>query len=81
MAVAEERLAFAAGSARDFVDAEFADHPPWVAARAVLAPRGEADAVRDRALAILDAANEDPGGFRVTSRYVVATARRAAAGP
>jgi hypothetical protein len=29
-------------------------------------------------LAILTAANEDPAAFRVTSRYVVATARRAA---
>jgi hypothetical protein len=27
-------------------------------------------------LAILAAANEDPHAFRVTSRYVVATARR-----
>jgi hypothetical protein len=35
-----------------------------------------APAEGDRMLAIYDAANEDPDGFRITSRYVVATARR-----
>jgi hypothetical protein len=27
-------------------------------------------------LSIYEAANEDPGGFRVTSRYIAATPRR-----
>jgi SAM-dependent methyltransferase len=76
VALTEERLAFTDRSAGDYADGEFARHPPWIAARAVLEARGEAQAVRDRAVAILDAANEDPGAFRVTSRYVVATARR-----
>lgn len=75
--VHEERLAFTASSARDYIDAESRDHPLSVASRAVLEPRGEAQAVRNRMLDILEAANEEPGAFRVTSRYVVARASRA----
>jgi SAM-dependent methyltransferase len=71
----EERLAFTAASPRDFIDTEFREHPLWAAARAVLEPRGEVQAVLDRELQILEAANEEPGAFRLTSRYVVATAR------
>jgi len=76
VAVEEERLAFTATSPRDYLDAESTNHPLAVAGRAVLAPRGEAEALRDRMLSIYEAANEDPDSFRVTSRYVVATARR-----
>jgi hypothetical protein len=32
--------------------------------------------VNRRTLEILEAANEDPAAFRVTSRYVIALARR-----
>lgn len=74
--VEEERLAFTATSPRDFLDAQSATHPLAVSGRAVLEPRGEAEALRERMLSIYEAANEDPDGFRVTSRYVVATARR-----
>jgi hypothetical protein len=42
----------------------------------VLEPRGEYEALRDRVLAIYEAANEDPGAFRLASRSSVATARR-----
>jgi SAM-dependent methyltransferase len=73
--VAGERLAFTAASPRAYLDAESA-HPLAVAGRAVLEPRGEGAALRDRMLAIYEAGNEDPDAFRVTSRYVVATARR-----
>ena len=73
----DHRLAFTAQSPRDFLDTESANHPLAVAGRADLEPRGEAEALRDRLLAVYQAANEDPDGFRVTSRYVVATARRA----
>jgi SAM-dependent methyltransferase len=76
VAVEEETLAFTAKSPRDYLDAESANHPLAVAGRAVLESRGEGEALRDRMLAIYEAANEDPDGFRVTSRYVVATARR-----
>ncbi len=37
----------------------------------------EAQALRDHMLSLYQAANEDPDRFRVTSRCVVATARRA----
>jgi SAM-dependent methyltransferase len=74
--LSEEQLAFTAASPREFVERELRVHPAWIAARAVLEPRGEMQAVRDRALEIFEAANEDSAGFRVTSRYVVATARR-----
>ena len=67
----EERLAFTADSPEEFVESEFRDHPLWVAGRAALEPRGEMQALRDQALHIFEAANEEPDGFRVTSRYVV----------
>jgi SAM-dependent methyltransferase len=72
----EHRQAFTGESPRAYFEAHFEAHPLWVAGRAILEPRGEATAVRDRALEILVEGNEDPDGFRVTSRYVVATARR-----
>lgn len=67
-----------AGPPRRRTSRKFSEHPLSVAGRAVLEPRGEAEALRARTLAILTAANEDPAAFRMTSRYVVATARRAA---
>jgi SAM-dependent methyltransferase len=73
--VDEHRLAFTARSAREYLDADSANHPLAVSARAVLDP-GTAAALYERMLAIYEAANEDPAGFRVTSRYAVATARR-----
>jgi SAM-dependent methyltransferase len=76
VAVAEERLAFTAPSPEAYVDQQ-AVHPLAVAGQAVLGPRGESAAVRARMIAIYEAANEDPDAFRVTSTYVVATARRA----
>jgi SAM-dependent methyltransferase len=74
--VYEHRHVFSAESPRTYVKAEFEAHPLWVAGRAILEPRGELDAVRDRVLEILVTGNEDPDGFRVTGRYVVAVARR-----
>jgi SAM-dependent methyltransferase len=76
VAVEEERLAFTAPSPAAYIDQQ-ADHPLAVAGRAVLGPRGESEALRARMLAIYETANEDPDAFRVTSTYVVATARRA----
>lgn len=77
----EEELSFtASSSAEEFVDAELRAHPAWVEARSVLEPRGEMEGIRERAVEIFKSANEDPAGFRVTSRYVVASARRAYAG-
>ena len=72
----EHSLAFTAPSPEAYLDAEAAAHPLWVAARPVLEAAGTLDAVRAEGLAVLTAGNEDPRGFRVTSRYVVALARR-----
>jgi SAM-dependent methyltransferase len=71
----EERLAFTAESPCAFLEEE-AEHPLAVAGHAVLEPRGESEALRERMLAIYEAGNEDPAAFRLTSRYVVATLRR-----
>jgi SAM-dependent methyltransferase len=72
----EHRLAFTAPSAGAFVAQESRDHPLAVAGLAVLEQMGQAAALRARMLEILEKGNEDPDGFRVTSRYVVATANR-----
>lgn len=72
----EQPIAFTAPSVRAYVEGEFHNHPMIVSGHAILEPRGEAQAVLDRTLEIFEAANEDPAAFRVTSRYVVATARR-----
>jgi SAM-dependent methyltransferase len=71
-----EQIAFTGSSPRDYLE-QSASHPLAVAGNAVLESRGEAEALRDRMLSIYEEANEDSDGFRVTSRYVVATARRA----
>jgi hypothetical protein len=75
--IQEESLAFTAASPAEFLDGEMRDHPAWIAARPRLEDAGELPALRDEVLAIFTEANEDPDGFRVTSRYVVAIARPA----
>jgi len=52
------------------------EHPLAVAGLSVLGLLGRAQALRARLLAILESGNEDPGRFRVTSRYVIVTAHR-----
>ncbi len=73
--LSEHPFAFSAPSLDAYVDGEFSTHPLGVAGRAVLEARGEAQPAFERAVAMLAAANEDPDGFRLTSRFVVATAR------
>jgi SAM-dependent methyltransferase len=75
LALEEHQIAFTAPSPRAYLD-EQAHHPSAIAGQAVLGPRGAADALLERMLAIYEAGNEDPAAFRVTSRYVVATLRR-----
>jgi SAM-dependent methyltransferase len=75
--VTEEALAFTAASPDEFVETELRDHPAWIAARAVLEPRGELEAVRARLVDLFADANEAPGAFRLTSRYALVTAVRA----
>ncbi len=72
----EHRLAFTSSSAAEYLREEAENHPMALAARAVLEPRGEYIALGERLLAVCEDANEDPSAFRITSRYVVATARR-----
>jgi SAM-dependent methyltransferase len=74
--VTRHALAFTASSAREFLDDQAQHHPMAVAGLGVLEQLGQAQALRARLLAILQDGNEDAGKFRVTSRYVVATARR-----
>jgi SAM-dependent methyltransferase len=69
------RLAFTATSAREYLEIQGRDHPMSVAGRALLESRGEGEAVAERARGILEAANETPGSFKVTSRYVTSIAR------
>jgi SAM-dependent methyltransferase len=74
--VVEHGLLFTADSPLDFLDGEIRDHPAWVAVRGGLEARGALTDLHERLLAVLEAANEDPTGFRVTSRYVVVSGRR-----
>jgi SAM-dependent methyltransferase len=68
---------FTAPSAREFLEAEWTAHPVAAAGRRVLDREpGAADEVLRQALAALEDGNEADAGFRVTSRYVIATARR-----
>jgi SAM-dependent methyltransferase len=73
----ERELAFQGhGSPSEFVELWFREHPLWIADQARLEPLGVYELVRDRTIEVFAAANEDPGGFRVTAPYVLATARR-----
>jgi SAM-dependent methyltransferase len=72
----EHRIAFAARSAAEYLTAEAENDPRALATRAVLERRGGYVTLSERLLAIYEDANEDPTAFRITSRYVVATARR-----
>jgi SAM-dependent methyltransferase len=68
--------AFTAPSLDEYVATQVVHHPMSIAGRHVLERAGAANDVFERAIALLQEANEDPEGFRVTSPYVVATARR-----
>jgi SAM-dependent methyltransferase len=59
-----------------FVEAELRTGPLWVEARAILEPVGRWPALRDAAHELYSNANEEPGRFRLTTHYVVATAAR-----
>jgi SAM-dependent methyltransferase len=72
----EATISFTGPSPREYLQAEAESHPMALAGRAVLEPRGEDGALLASMLEVLEEANEDPGAFRVTSRYVIATARR-----
>ena len=68
-------LVFTAPSARAYLDDTRDNHPLAVTGFEVLKQRGQADQATERLLGILDEHNEDAGGFRSTSAYVVHVAR------
>jgi SAM-dependent methyltransferase len=76
VALEEPRLVFSGPSAQEFLDQEARNHPLAVAGLGLLEQMGQAAALRDRMLKILEDGNEDSERFRATSRYIVATARR-----
>ena len=73
--VHEHKLSFRDRSAREFAEAEFDDHPMWIDTRELL-DGGEWRSLRERVLTIFESANETPAAFCVSSRYIVAAARR-----
>jgi SAM-dependent methyltransferase len=77
VSVETESIAFTAGSVAEQLDGDQANHPLALAGRAVLERQpGELEALRERIFEVYEAGNEDPDAFKVTSRYVIATARR-----
>jgi ubiquinone/menaquinone biosynthesis C-methylase UbiE len=75
VALEERSLSFRGTSPREWLEEEVRFHPMRAAAAGVLSEAGIEEVAR-RSLEILEAANEDPGAFQVTSRYVIATATR-----
>lgn len=69
-------LVVTATSPEAFLDAEMANHPLAVASNEVLRDRGLSDVAHERLLDVLRDNNEDEGGFRSTSRFVVVIAGR-----
>lgn len=72
----EHDLPFHASSVDEFMRIEGENHPLAIAARPVLEGAGRAEEVREGMRRIYEEANEDPDGFRITSRYVVAEIER-----
>jgi SAM-dependent methyltransferase len=70
--VSERRIVFSGTSARDWVEGESRDHPMAVASRPLIEQAGRTEEMERRLIEHYESANEDPGGFRVTSRYLVA---------
>jgi SAM-dependent methyltransferase len=78
VSVTEHSLAFGAPSIDEFMRIEGENHPLAIAARPVLQAAGRAEEVREGMRRIYEEANEEPGAFRITSRYVVAALTRPA---
>ena len=76
LSLTEHPLPFSAPSIDEFMRIEGENHPLAIAARPVLEEAGRADEVREGMRRIYDEGNEDPDGFRITSRFVVAELRR-----
>jgi SAM-dependent methyltransferase len=76
VSITEHSLPFGAPSVDEFMRIEGENHPLAISARPVLESAGRAEEVREGMRRIYEEANEDPGGFRITSHYVVAELRR-----
>lgn len=76
----QHSLAVTGPSPADYLDRQATYHPAVIAGMRVLAQHGIDGEARDQFLDVLRRGNEDPAGFRCTSRYVVATARPAPRG-
>ncbi|MFN2536964.1 MAG: class I SAM-dependent methyltransferase [Mycobacteriales bacterium] len=69
-------LAFTASSPEEYLEAERVSHPMAVTGFQILQQLGQAEQAQQRLLEVLTAHNEDPVGFRCTSRYVVFSAHK-----
>jgi SAM-dependent methyltransferase len=74
--LSEHSLSFGAPTVDEFMRIEGENHPLAIAARPVLEGAGRADEVREGMRRIYEEANEDPDGFRLTSRYAIVELRR-----
>jgi ubiquinone/menaquinone biosynthesis C-methylase UbiE len=74
----DHSLSFGAPSIEEFMRIEGENHPLAVEAGPVLERAGRAEEVREGMRRIYEEGNEDPSGFRITSRYVVAELKRRA---
>ena len=74
--ITEHTLAWGASSVDEFMRIEGENHPLAIAARPVIEGAGRMEEVREGMRRIYLEANEDPEGFRITSRYVVAEMER-----
>jgi len=69
--ITEHEIAFTGPSAEAYFDEVVLPNPVSLAGVAAARAAGTFDALRDRLLGVMRAANEDPDGFRMSSRYVV----------
>jgi SAM-dependent methyltransferase len=76
VSLSEHGIPFHAPSVDEFMRIEGENHPLAIEARPVLEKAGRADEVREGMRRIYEQGNEDPDGFRLTSRYAVAELRR-----
>jgi len=72
----EHEQHFTGSSPEAYWDDLVAHHPLAIPARSALERAGTYDEVRDEAIAVLEAGNEDPGGFRIASPYFVLRAEK-----
>jgi hypothetical protein len=76
VSLTEHTLSWGAPSVDEFMRIEGENHPLAIAARPVLEGAGRAEEVREGMRRIYLEGNEDPDGFRITSRYVIAELTR-----